>query len=48
SPTLIGQIADMASLHTAIAINAVPVLLGGMALLVGAKLFREAVPQARG
>ena len=47
SPTLIGQIADMASLHTAIAINAVPVLLGGLALLLGAKLFREATPRAQ-
>ncbi|MBZ4370328.1 MFS transporter [Corallococcus sp. AS-1-6] len=47
SPTLIGQIADMSSLHTAIAINAVPVLLGGLALLVGARLFRDAVPRAQ-
>jgi hypothetical protein len=47
SPTLIGKIADVASLTTAIEVNAVPVLLGGVALMVGAKLFREAVPQQR-
>jgi len=47
SPTLIGKIADVASLTTAIEVNAVPVLLGGVALMIGAKLFREAVPQQR-
>ncbi|MFP2931006.1 spinster family MFS transporter [Pyxidicoccus sp. 3LG] len=47
SPTLIGSIADAASLHTAIEVNALPVLLGGLALMVGAKLFREAVPRTR-
>ncbi|MDY7228481.1 spinster family MFS transporter [Hyalangium rubrum] len=47
SPTLIGKIADVASLTTAIEVNAVPVLLGGVALIIGAKLFREAVPQQR-
>jgi MFS family permease len=47
SPMLIGGIADVASLTTAIEVNAVPVLLGGVALLVAAKLFREAVPMQR-
>ncbi|MCY1020730.1 spinster family MFS transporter [Pyxidicoccus sp. MSG2] len=47
SPTLIGSIADAYSLHTAIELNALPVLLGGLALLVGAKMFREAVPRVR-
>jgi MFS transporter, Spinster family, sphingosine-1-phosphate transporter len=47
SPTLIGRIADSSSLATAIEVNAVPVLLGGMALLLGAKFFREAVPRQR-
>jgi MFS family permease len=47
SPTLIGKIADAASLTTAIEVNAVPVLLGGVALLVGAQWFREAVPRQR-
>ena len=47
SPTLIGHIADAASLTTAIEVNAVPVLLGGVALLIGARWFREAVPRQR-
>ncbi|NVJ26095.1 MULTISPECIES: spinster family MFS transporter [Myxococcus] len=47
SPALIGNIADAANLRTAIAVNALPVLLGGFALLLGARLFREAVPRAR-
>jgi MFS transporter, Spinster family, sphingosine-1-phosphate transporter len=47
SPTLIGQIADVSSLTTAIEVNAVPVLLGGVALLIGAQWFREAVPRQR-
>ncbi|NTX12683.1 MFS transporter [Myxococcus sp. CA056] len=47
SPTLIGNIADAANLRTAIAVNALPVLLGGVALLIGARLFREAVPRER-
>ncbi|WP_224244009.1 spinster family MFS transporter [Hyalangium gracile] len=45
SPTLIGKIADSADLTTAIEVNALPVLLGGVALLIGAKFFREAVPR---
>jgi MFS transporter, Spinster family, sphingosine-1-phosphate transporter len=47
SPSLIGYVADEASLTTAIEANAVPVLLGGAALLMGAKFFREAVPRQR-
>lgn len=47
SPTLIGTIADAANLHTAIELNAIPVLLGGLTLMLGAKLFREAVPRTR-
>ncbi|XXF76615.1 MFS transporter [Myxococcaceae bacterium GXIMD 01537] len=48
SPPLIGWVADQAhSVGFAIELNAVPVLLGGIALLVGAKLFREAVPRER-
>ncbi|SET30314.1 spinster family MFS transporter [Stigmatella erecta] len=47
SPTLIGTVADMSSLTTAIEWNALPVLLGGFALLVGAKLFRVAAPAPR-
>ena len=47
SPTLIGRIADGSSLTTAIEVNSVPVLLGGVALLFGAKFFREAVPRQR-
>ena len=35
-------IADASSLTTAIALNAMPVLCGGMALLLGAKFLREA------
>ncbi|HVG59071.1 MAG TPA: MFS transporter [Hyalangium sp.] len=45
SPTLIGNISDRSNLTTAIEVNAIPVLLGGVALLIGAKLFREAVPR---
>jgi MFS family permease len=41
SPTAIGKLADMASLGFAIELNAVPVLLGGVALLVAGKLFRH-------
>jgi MFS family permease len=47
SPTLIGRISDMSNLTTAIELNAAPVLLGGVALLIGAKLFHEAVPRQR-
>ncbi len=43
SPTLIGRIADVASLTTAIEVNAVPVLLGGVAL----HHRREALPRGR-
>ncbi len=41
SPTAIGKLADMASLGLAIELNALPVLLGGAALLVAGKLFKQ-------
>ncbi len=44
SPTLIGHIADLADLTTAIELNAAPVLLGGVALLIAARLFHQAAP----
>jgi sugar phosphate permease len=48
SPPIIGWVADEAnSLGFAIELNAVPVLLGGLALLLGARLFRDAVPRER-
>lgn len=47
SPTLIGAIADAHTLTRAIEVNAVPVLFGGVALLIGAKLYHEAVPRQR-
>jgi hypothetical protein len=47
SPALIGKIADISSLSTAIQVNAVPVLFGGVALLIGARFFHEAVPRQR-
>lgn len=48
SPPLIGWVADAAkSVGFAIELNALPVLLGGLALLLGSKLFRDAVPRER-
>jgi MFS family permease len=41
SPTAIGKLADVASLGFAIELNAVPVLLGGLALLVAGRLFKH-------
>ncbi|WP_309897061.1 MFS transporter [Archangium sp.] len=41
SPTAIGKVADMSSLSLAIELNAVPVLLGGLALLMAGKLFKH-------
>jgi sugar phosphate permease len=41
SPTAIGKLADLASLGLAIELNALPVLLGGVALLVAGKLFKQ-------
>ena len=41
SPTAIGKLADKASLGLAIELNALPVLLGGVALLVAGKLFKH-------
>ncbi|HSP81957.1 MAG TPA: MFS transporter, partial [Myxococcaceae bacterium] len=48
SPTLIGQVADQSTLGTAIELNALPVLLGGGALLVAGRQLRNAAPQATG
>lgn len=47
SPPLIGYVADRSSLGTAIQFNVVPVLLGGAALLTGAKWLREAALRTR-
>jgi MFS transporter, Spinster family, sphingosine-1-phosphate transporter len=41
SPTAIGKVADMSSLSLAIELNALPVLLGGLALLMAGKLFKH-------
>jgi MFS family permease len=41
SPPIIGKLADLASLGLAIELNAIPVLLGGLALLVAGKLFKQ-------
>lgn len=43
SPTIIGAIAKRFSLGTAIELNALPVLAGGLVLLFGAKLLRHPV-----
>jgi MFS family permease len=40
SPPAIGKVADLSNLGLAIELNALPVLLGGMALLVAGKLFK--------
>ncbi|HYO71917.1 MAG TPA: MFS transporter, partial [Archangium sp.] len=41
SPTAIGKVADLSSLSFAIELNALPVLLGGLALLMAGKLFKH-------
>jgi MFS transporter, Spinster family, sphingosine-1-phosphate transporter len=41
SPTAIGKLADVASLGFAIELNAIPVLLGGVALLMAGRLFKH-------
>ncbi|HEX8820186.1 MAG TPA: MFS transporter [Archangium sp.] len=41
SPTAIGKVADLSSLGFAIELNALPVLLGGLALLMAGKLFKH-------
>jgi MFS family permease len=41
SPTAIGKVADLSSLGFAIELNALPVLLGGAALLVAGRLFKH-------
>ncbi|MCY1081120.1 spinster family MFS transporter [Archangium lansingense] len=41
SPTVIGKVADLSSLSFAIELNALPVMLGGLALLMAGKLFRH-------
>ncbi len=45
SPPIIGLVADVSSLAAAIKLNALPVLLGGAALLLGARYFRDASPR---
>ncbi len=45
SPPIIGWVGDRLSLGTAIALNAIPVALGGLVLMVGARLLH--VPPAR-
>jgi MFS family permease len=47
SPYLIGGIADVADLTTAIEVNAVPVFLGGVALLFGARFLPAALARLR-
>jgi hypothetical protein len=44
SPPAIGAIADVSSVATAIQINAVPVILGGLAMIWGARELRRALP----
>jgi predicted MFS family arabinose efflux permease len=46
SPTIIGWISDRSSLGTAIQLNAVPVVTGGLVLLGGLGLFRREAPPA--
>jgi MFS transporter, Spinster family, sphingosine-1-phosphate transporter len=41
SPTVIGKLADVSSLAFAIQVNAIPVLLGGLALLMAGKAFKH-------
>ncbi|WP_257459824.1 spinster family MFS transporter [Archangium lipolyticum] len=41
SPTAIGKLADLTTLGFAIELNAIPVLLGGLALLMAGKLFKH-------
>ena len=41
SPTAIGKVADLRNLAFAIELNALPVLLGGLALLMAGKAFRQ-------
>ncbi|WNG20086.1 spinster family MFS transporter [Cystobacter fuscus] len=41
SPTVIGKLADVSSLGLAIQVNAIPVLLGGLALLMAGKAFKH-------
>ncbi|MGZ3461381.1 MAG: spinster family MFS transporter, partial [Archangium sp.] len=41
SPTAIGKLADLSSLGFAIELNAIPVLLGGAALLMAGKRFKH-------
>ena len=41
SPTAIGKVADLSSLSFAIELNALPVLLGGLSLLMAGRLFKH-------
>jgi predicted MFS family arabinose efflux permease len=45
SPPIIGMIADRSSLGTAILLNAIPVALGGIVLVIGARLLGHPVPR---
>jgi len=47
SPTVIGVISDAAGLGLAIKLNALPLALGGVVLLLGLRHFRAAVPPPR-
>src|SRR5690606_27102380 len=44
SPPLIGAIADRSSLERAIEMNALPVLIGGLVLLVGVRIMSRGAP----
>ena len=41
SPPIIGALADKFSLGTAIELNAIPLLIGGLALIIGARVMRD-------
>jgi MFS transporter, Spinster family, sphingosine-1-phosphate transporter len=47
SPPIIGMIADHSSLGTAILLNAIPVGIGGVVLVVGARLLGHAVARPK-
>jgi hypothetical protein len=46
SPPIIGAISDASSLGHAIELNAIPVLVGGLVLLLGRKAFTAPAPSA--
>jgi hypothetical protein len=43
SPPVIGWLGDKLSLGTAITLNAIPVFLGGLVLMIGARLLHQPV-----